>query len=264
MSERVDVEEIARRLGVPVEEVHRLVSAGVLVVDANGLLDPGDIHRVRLLSGFEDAGVPLDALIAADRAGRISLRYYDQLHAPPALLSGRTYQQFVAILGERATHLPALFAAFGLAEPAASTALDVETETLLEQMLGIVEATGTSDLALRAIRLWGEGARRSADGALAVYGDAVQRYGGDTAALPADEVFSGPPRTVGSTRPVCRAAGIVAREPPPDPRDRRVQRDPERADPGGRRLRGAPSGSAARDRVRRPDGVHAANPGTRR
>jgi adenylate cyclase len=189
MVDRVSVEEIARRLGVPVEEVDRLLAIGVLVVDDDDLLDPGDIHRVRLLSGFEDAGIPLDALIAADRAGRISLRYYDQLHQSPAPLTGRTYEEFAASLGSGAVHLPGLFAAFGLAEPPASTALDVETEALLEAMLGIIEATGTSDLALRAVRLWGEGARRSADGALAVYGDAVERYGGDTAALPADEVF---------------------------------------------------------------------------
>lgn len=189
MGDRVDVDEISRRLGVPVEEIDRLVSAGVLDTDADGLLDPGDIHRVRLLSGFEDAGIPLDALIAADRAGRISLRYYDQLHALPAPLTGRTYAEFAAGSGGRAKHLPGLFAAFGLAEPAASTALDFETETLLEAMLEIIEATQTTDLALRAVRLWGEGARRSADGALATYGDAVQRYGGDTAALPADEVF---------------------------------------------------------------------------
>jgi adenylate cyclase len=189
MADRVSVEEIARRLGVPAEVVDRLIESGVLQADAERRLDPGDIHRVRLLSGFEIAGVPLDALIAADRAGRISLRYYDQLHPPPAPLSGRSYAVFAASLGPRATHLPGLFAAFGLAEPAAETSLDVETETLIVEMLEIIEVIGQPDLALRAIRLFGEGARRSADGALAVYADAVARSTEDVAGLPIDAVF---------------------------------------------------------------------------
>jgi adenylate cyclase len=189
MADRVSVEEIARRLGVPAEAVERLVDAGVLLPDDDGRLDPGDTHRVRLLSGFEGAGVPLDALIAADRAGRISLRYYDQLHPPPAPLSGRTYAAFAASVGPQAAHLPALFAAFGLAEPAADTSLDADTEGLIAVMLEIIEAIGQPDLALRAIRLFGEGARRSADGALAVYADAVDRSTEDIAGLPIDEVF---------------------------------------------------------------------------
>jgi adenylate cyclase len=189
MTERVGVEDIARRLGVPADVVDRLIESHVLQADDDGLLDPGDIHRVRLLSGFEEAGVPLDALIAADRAGRISLRYYDQLHPPPGPLSGRTYAAFAASMGPRATHLPGLFAAFGLAEPAADTSLDVESEALIGEMLDIVEEIGHADLGLRAIRLFGEGARRSADGALAVYADAVGRSVEDVSGLPIDDVF---------------------------------------------------------------------------
>jgi class 3 adenylate cyclase len=185
----VSVEEIASRLGISAEVVERLVETGVLKPDGDGRFDPGDIHRIRLLSGFEAAGVPLDALVAADRAGRISLRYYDQLHPPPGPLSGRSYGEFAASVGPGAAHLPGLFAAFGLAEPGADTSLDVETETLVAEMLEVIELIGQPDLALRAIRLFGEGARRSADGALAVYADAVDRLTGDVAGLPTEAVF---------------------------------------------------------------------------
>jgi adenylate cyclase len=189
MADRVTVEEIARRLGVPRAAIDGLVASGALDADVEGRLDPGDIHRVRLLAGFETAGVPLEALIAADRAGRISLRYYDQLHEPPRPLSGRTYGEFAASVGSGASHLPSLFAAFGLAEPMADTALDTDTELLVAEMLEIVAATGQPDLAMRAIRLFGEGARRSADGVLGVYGDAVDRSPERLAGLPIDAVF---------------------------------------------------------------------------
>ena len=52
-------------------------------------------------------------------AGAISLRYYDELHASPGVLSTRTYAEFADSLGPRRGHLSRLFAAFGLAEPEA-------------------------------------------------------------------------------------------------------------------------------------------------
>jgi adenylate cyclase len=187
--DRVTADELARRLGLPVERIDRLAELGVLERDGDGRFDPGDAHRVRLLAGFEEAGVPLEALIAADAAGRISLRYYDQLHPPPAPLSGRSYAAFAASLGDRAALLPRLFAAIGLAEPGAEAELDVEDESLIGALLEIVDAIGQPDLALRALRLYGEGARRAADGALGVYGEAVERSTEAVRGLPIDAVF---------------------------------------------------------------------------
>jgi adenylate cyclase len=189
VSRRVTADEVARRLGLPVERVDRLAEVGVLERDADGRFDPGDVHRVRLLAGFEHAGVPLEALIAADEAGRISLRYYDQLHPPPAPLSGRAYGEFAASQGGRAALLPRLFAAIGLAEPGADTDLDVDDVAQIAELLEIVAAIGQPDLALRALRLYGEGARRAADGALGVYGEAVDRTSEAIRGLPIDAVF---------------------------------------------------------------------------
>jgi adenylate cyclase len=131
----------------------------------------------------------MDALMAASRAGTISLRYYDQLHAPPSDLSPRTYAAFAAGLGSGAEHLTRLFAAFGIAEPEADAHLSVEDEELIATLLDIVVATGAPDLALRAIRLLGEGTRRASDGALGVYGEAVERIGAGLDGLPTDAQF---------------------------------------------------------------------------
>lgn len=189
VTQRVTADEVARRLGLPVERLDQLADLGVLERDADGRFDPGDVHRVRLLAGFEHAGVPLEALIAADEAGRISLRYYDQLHPPPAPLSGRPYAEFAASQGDRAGLLPRLFAAMGLAEPGPDTELDVDDVALIAELLEIVDAIGQPDLALRALRLYGEGARRAADGALGVYGEAVDRTSEAIRGLPIDAVF---------------------------------------------------------------------------
>jgi adenylate cyclase len=189
-SDRITADELALRLGVERERVERLSDAGVIDRDADGRFDPGDVHRVRLVNGFEDTGTPLDALIAASRAGRISLRYYDELHPAPGELSGRTYAEFAASLGERREHLTRLFAAFGLAEPEPDARLSTSDETLIGGLLDIVIATRQPDLALRAVRTLGEGARRAADGALGLYGEAVRREEDvDLQGLPVDALF---------------------------------------------------------------------------
>ncbi len=60
---------------------------------------------------------------------------------------------------------------------------------MIGDVLDTVVATGQPDLALRAVRMFGEGARRAADAALGVYGEAVGRLGYDLAGLPVDEQF---------------------------------------------------------------------------
>ena len=131
---RISAEELARRLGVEPTWVVRLAEAGAVDRAADGTFDPGDVHRVRLLQAFEEAGVPLDTLLAASAAGQISLRYYDELHVPPGALTGRSYGEFAASLDERRTHLPQLFAAFGIAEPDADVELSTDDETVLAEL----------------------------------------------------------------------------------------------------------------------------------
>jgi len=188
-SDRISAEELALRAGAAVERIRELVANDVLEPGADGRFEPGDVHRVRLLTAFDGIGVPLEAMQAASREGRISLRYYDQLHPPPRPLSGRSYAAFASSLGERSRNLNGLFAAFGIAEPAAAARLEAADEALLTEILDIVDAIGETDLALRAIRLLGEGARRAADGALGVYAEAVDRSVDELAGLPVDEVF---------------------------------------------------------------------------
>src|SRR3954468_24997566 len=142
--------ELALRLGVDRERVEQLAIGGALESDADGLFDPGDVHRVRLLLAFEAAGVPLGALVDASRAGAISLTYYDELHSPPGRLSDRSYAEFVASLGPGPESVRRLLAAFGLAEPDAATHLTLADEQLIASMVMTAVDTGQPDLALRA------------------------------------------------------------------------------------------------------------------
>ena len=190
VSGRLSAAELARRLGVETTWVDRLAAAGAIEPADDGTYDPGDVHRVRLLLAFEESGVPLDVLIEASAAGRISLRYYDELHQPPTALTGRTYEAFALSRGDRGALLPQLFAAFGIAEPDGDVELSTDDESVLADCLDALAATGEPDLVLRAIRMFGEGLRRAADAALGIYAEAVSRTGEDLAGLPVDEAFN--------------------------------------------------------------------------
>ena len=185
----MSADDLAFRLGVGRDRVEQLADSGAIKSDTGGRFDPGDVHRVRLLLAFEQAGVPMSALLEASRAGMISLRYYDRLHPPPGRLSGRSYADFRAAVDRGGAYVSQLFTAFGLAEPEPESRLTVEDEEVITEMLATVVETGHPDLALRAIRMFGEGSRRAADGALAVYGEAAERAGDDVHGLPVDEVF---------------------------------------------------------------------------
>src|SRR3954451_20702217 len=123
--------ELALRLGVDRERVEQLAIGGALDSGADGLFDTSDGHRVGLLLAFEAAAVPLAALVDASRAGAISLTYYDELHAPPGLLSDRSYGAVAASLDAGPEMVRRLFAALGLADPDPETYLTVTDEQLI-------------------------------------------------------------------------------------------------------------------------------------
>src|SRR6187397_3130944 len=113
---RLTREELADVVGDSVERIRDLSARGVIRADDADLYSPGDAHRIRVIDGFEAAGVPLDVLVRAQAAGVISVDYYDQLHAAPGRPSSRDYHVFKSDLGPPGHLLPAIFAAFGIAE----------------------------------------------------------------------------------------------------------------------------------------------------
>ena len=186
---RLTAAELADLIGDPVERVEQLTTRGVLAPGIDGRYAPGDAHRIRVIDGFEAAGVPLDVLVQAQEAGLISVAYYDQLHGPPGRPSARTYQRFKASMGERGAILPAMFGAFGIAEPDPTSHLSLEDEDVIEGWATVVEATGQTDLALRTIRQFGEATRRASAAALETYAAVVGRMGPEFAGVPSQDIY---------------------------------------------------------------------------
>ena len=80
--------ELAERSACPVERIEELVALGILVPrDEDGQFSPKDVHRVRLMTGFEDAGIDLDLIARGVEKGKLS---YENLApkrtpSPPAI-----------------------------------------------------------------------------------------------------------------------------------------------------------------------------------
>ena len=188
-SARLTREELADLVGDPVERVQELTARGVLEPDDAGRYSPGDAHRVRVIDGFEAAGVPLDVLVGAQAAGIISVDYYDQLHTDPGRPSNRRYETFKNAMGRRAHLLPLMFAAFGIAEPDPTTHLSLEDEDFIESWAAVLDATGQSDLTFGILRQFGESTRRASVAALEAYGQVTERMGPEFAGVPSKEVY---------------------------------------------------------------------------
>ena len=85
---------LADLAGTTVAEVQRLVDLGILVGEGAGPFRASDVERVRLVHACERAGLPLDGIAAAIRAGRLSLAFVEAApHRRWAARSALTYRQ---------------------------------------------------------------------------------------------------------------------------------------------------------------------------
>src|SRR4029450_10040459 len=81
--------------GVAAAEVERMVDLGVLVArDGAGPFLEADVQKVLLAVACEQAGLPLEGIGSAIRAGRLSFAFLEaQVYRRWAARSARTYRQ---------------------------------------------------------------------------------------------------------------------------------------------------------------------------
>jgi hypothetical protein len=159
-------DDLAGLVGDSRERIDQLTATGVIDPDADGRYAPGDAHRVRVVDGFEAAGVPLDALIRAQEAGLISVAYYDELHLPPGRPSEHTFDVFLDALGSKGELVRAALGAVGIAEPDPTSRLSLDDEAFLTDLATMMEDAGAVDLMLRVLRQFGEATRRASVAAM--------------------------------------------------------------------------------------------------
>jgi adenylate cyclase len=156
---------LAGLAGVPEAEIGRMIDAGVLVPrDGPAPFLARDVHRLRLAVACERAGLPLDGIAAAIRAGRLSFAFLD---AAPyqrwAVPSARTYRQVAADTGVPLELLRRSLEAMGFAWTSAEEPIrEDELETV--PLVQLAFASGLLDQAwmTRVGRAYAEGLRLAA------------------------------------------------------------------------------------------------------
>jgi adenylate cyclase len=108
--------EAAGRAGVGVDEVNRLIEAGVISPDPDDRLSAGDVRRVRIIQSLRDGGLPLDEIVAGVRQGTVALDFADSpTYERLAALTTETFEQASARTGVPVSLLTVIREAIGSA-----------------------------------------------------------------------------------------------------------------------------------------------------
>jgi adenylate cyclase len=160
--DRLSASGLADLAGTTVAEVRRLVDLGILVVgDGAGPFRASDVQKVRLVEACEQAGLPMEGIAAAIRAGRLSFAF---LEASPfrrwAVRSARTYQQVSQETGVPLDTLGRALESMGFARMGPDELIR-EDELEIVPLLQLGFSSGILDLAwtARVGRAYAEGLR---------------------------------------------------------------------------------------------------------
>ena len=169
---RLTADELASEAETTRERIDRLVEIGALAPGPDGGFDRGDVIRARVVAAFEAEGFSLEQMAVAIRERAISLDSLPLFYPDPSPRTGRTYGEFAAELGERGDMIGAILGAMGLSAPTPDAPTRGMDEALLAQL---VQGWSTVDpeYTLRAARIFGDAARRAAEGWVALFNEAI-------------------------------------------------------------------------------------------
>src|SRR5919198_1543889 len=153
-------EEIATRSGTTIERVRELVALGLLESDADSFRRR-DVMRVRIVEELRSKGLDTNALAAAFSAGYLSLGYLESA-GRRFPRTKQTFAEFSKELGIALETLQAVYVAIGLPRPSEDEYVREEDASVLKSLPVLFGAgVGEGDV-LRAVRIWGDSARRVA------------------------------------------------------------------------------------------------------
>lgn len=158
-------EELAGEAGVSRDRIEWLVDIGILKPGEGGTFRFGDIFRVKLISALLDGGFTSEQVEWAVAEGHLNLDRIDEYQlVEPGPPSERTFAEFMASAGPRASLLPAVYAVLGLPQPDPSQPIRTDEEERLQRFLDGWSAARSDDTLIRAARLIAEGTRMATQG----------------------------------------------------------------------------------------------------
>jgi adenylate cyclase len=166
------LEELALEAETTPEQVRRLAEIGAIVPAADGSFDRGDVIRARVVIAFEAEGFTLEQMAIAIRERAVALQSLHLFYPDPSPRTGRTFGEFIDSLGPRGQLIGPVLAAMGLSAPMPD---DPVRGTEAAILATLIEGWSTVDeeYTLRAARIFGDAARRAAEGWVALFAEAI-------------------------------------------------------------------------------------------
>jgi adenylate cyclase len=158
--DRVTEEELAERAGTSVDHVRELADLGIIRSEG-GTFPRRDVMRVRVVVELERKGIDSEVLGTAVASGHLTLGYLESA-GRRFPRSNRTFSQLSADMGISVETMQSLYVAFGLPRPSPDELVREEDLPVLKGVPVLFGAGVGEGEVLRAVRVWGESARRVA------------------------------------------------------------------------------------------------------
>jgi adenylate cyclase len=159
-SDHLTEEEVAQRAGMTTERLRELVDLGLLESEDGGFLRR-DVMRARMVAVLESKGLDLEALASAHASGHLTLGYLESAGRRHPR-TDQTFAEFSEQVGLSIDTLQTCYVAFGLPRPRAEDYVRKEDERILKGLPVLFGAGVGEGNVLRALRIWGDSARRVA------------------------------------------------------------------------------------------------------
>ncbi|HJW21868.1 MAG TPA: adenylate/guanylate cyclase domain-containing protein [Candidatus Limnocylindrales bacterium] len=174
LAQRLELDELAYEAKTTAERIERLVDIGAIVPGPDGSFQRADVLRSRVVAAFEAEGFSIDQLAIAIREHALVLDSVHLFYPDPSPRTGRSYRELVEQLGPRGGLVGSVLSAMGLSAPSPDGQTRVAEET---QLRALIEGWSSVDeqYTVRAARIFGEAARRAAEGWVALFAEAIAR-----------------------------------------------------------------------------------------
>jgi adenylate cyclase len=168
---RIPAQDLAALVPCSAEHVHRLEELGLLTPGEDGLFATSDVHVVRLMAAFEDAGISLEDVARGVVAGELSFPL--GLFLPEPVEATATYQGLSAELGRDPALLRRLGGELGFPPPEDDRLRDEDAE-MLKLVVTTLDLADDEELS-RFARLYGGTIQRLVGSGLQFFDVAVRQ-----------------------------------------------------------------------------------------
>jgi adenylate cyclase len=166
---RLTARQLAQATPVEIEEVEQLVERGMLRPAADGKFSRADIQRLRAVRAMRSPGISLDELMPVFEAGYFTLEPIEMLFPEPAAATEETWGDLARSLRLAPEELGRMVVAAGFPAVRPEDPVREDDAELARQLVLAGSLMGGGEVTVRLARIYGEAARRAAEGGLALF-----------------------------------------------------------------------------------------------